>query len=182
VRRDERQLDGERRAEAHLEHVPAGAQPPGDVHRPAAEHVGRREDFFAVEQHGGIGVEPVEHQLVVRPREIVRADGERGAVLPVLPLDPLQPALVVAVERIGDDAVREEVGVHRAGDGGRQPERVARAPELPSVGDHPLDDRLLRAEPTSRGRQHREQPDPSATPRHHASLTARCARSGAPRC
>ncbi len=109
---------GVRRAEPHLERVLALAQQVAHGEAVEPVHVGRGRHLGAVEDHGRHGVQAVADQVdAVRARP--RAPGEGRLVGPDGAADPGEPVLVVGKVGIVDETGREQVGVHAAGDGGR---------------------------------------------------------------
>ncbi len=92
----------------------------GDVDAIGAVHVLGLCHDRAVEGNGGERVETVEHQLGAIVT-LDRGEIDGGAVLPVGVGDPGDSELIGVGERVGDQAGRQEVGVHAAGHGRRHP-------------------------------------------------------------
>ncbi len=124
----------------------------------------RRQHARAVDRHLGVGVEPLEHDLdVVAPQQ--RGVGvDRGPVLPVGVLDPLQLLLVRADERIGDLPGAQEIGVDAARNDRRdpvaEPGRPAHRPQLPAAERERQRLARLRRRPGPRRRRRRRRRRP----------------------
>ncbi len=106
---------GIRRAEADADPVLPLRQAPSHVELPATEHVVGAADDAVVEPDFGDGVEPVALQQDPVRRQELRVRREGARVDPVGLADPLQPGLVVAVERVLEGAGREQVGMNAPG-------------------------------------------------------------------
>ncbi|MEG8036919.1 hypothetical protein QP157_16855 [Sphingomonas sp. LR61] len=121
---------GDRGVEGDHELVRAGAQqvPDGEPVRAVLVRGGGDDD--AVQFDRREGVESVGDEVVAGGRGRARAGlarpREGAAVPPHRVADPLGRSLVVAVERVGDAARPQQVGVHAAGDdrGDRLPVRI----------------------------------------------------------
>ena len=115
--------DGEHGIELDLDLVGAGPQVLLDVELVRAEHVVGLGDGDVVHPDGGQCVQTFATKQDMLTRQQVRRDVERSAVDPVRFAYPLHGSLVVPVERVGNLAGGHQVGVDRAGHGGR--DRIA---------------------------------------------------------
>src|SRR5690606_19736301 len=124
-----------RATKADAQFVAAAAQERFHVPAVTDEHVVRARDFRVVEDNGGNRVQAVGDELDHLLGEQLRLDGEGRAVLPLALLDPLERLLVRAPERVRNEPVPAQVGVHATGHDGAAPRRTCgRVAELPDGG------------------------------------------------
>src|ERR1043165_1620281 len=123
-------VDG--RAKNDAQTVVAGLQRWLRVDAPGAKHVVGTEDQLLVEIDLRVRVETFEDELDVSPCQRRRSDFERRLVLPILLVDPLLLLLVVAIKRIVDQLVCEQVRVDATGHGGAVPVRFSDLTKLPA--------------------------------------------------
>jgi hypothetical protein len=154
------------------------------LHRqaPGTEGVVGLDQLVAVQPDLGEGIEPFEHQVAAGGPQGMGRRVEARAVFPVRQADPLQAGLGRGHIRIGDELVREQVGMHRARHRGRAPGcrfrmRTAlgiagQETEGPALVDHDTLRRTRRRRRRSHGEhrreQQREQHPRQRTPAHAA--------------
>ena len=117
-------------------------------HSPYSKAVAGHEHLHAVHGNFGCSVEAVKNKIDMGAGKQGRRNLKAQPILPVFLFDPLQFGLVVAIERVGNLLVGEQIQVNVAGDSGRKPTALARLrvncnlPELPAVIER--DHRILR--------------------------------------
>ena len=148
-----RQQAPDRRTQDHAQLVGAFAQTPLHGNAPGTEGVVGVQHLLVVEEHLGERIQPLEHQFAARSSAHVPADLECGAVFPVRQADPLQARFRRTDIGVRNQAMGQQVGMHRAGHRGGTPCRpdagrilVTRPggypPELPTLVQLPLFHRL----------------------------------------
>ena len=82
------------------------------------------QDLAPVEEYICRRIEAIEGEIYVRARELCRGNTEADAILPALILNTLQLRFVIAIERVGNLLVREQIEVHIARNSGGHPASV----------------------------------------------------------
>ena len=108
-----------------------GPQQVFDFFFPGDKEIVCPQDEGVVEIDIRIGVEPQELEVGRVVFEVLGIHAERELVLPVGFVHPLHVPFVGAVVGIFDFTVGHEIGMYRAGDGGRHPVFLAGLVELP---------------------------------------------------
>ena len=99
---------------------------------PGHEHVVGLHHRLAVENDAGKGVESLEDEAGTGvPGQVVGIDGEGGGVAPPFRFDPGHLFLVCPVERVVEQPVAQQVGMHGAGHHGRVREAIPFGGEAP---------------------------------------------------
>jgi hypothetical protein len=105
---------GKDRIEGHFNVVAAGLEGAFHIELPRPVHVVGPAHLAAVHPHRGQGVEPVAAQQHALAAQHGRRHLEIAAINPAGRANPLHGCLLVAVERVGDPAGSEQVGVDAA--------------------------------------------------------------------
>ncbi len=131
------QVGLDRGVEKDAQGVARGLDETFDIGPPCAEHVVGPDDERVVEIDIRIGVEPMAGQHDVLPPHGVVRHVESGLIDPVLLVNPLHAPFVELQERVIDDVVRHQVGVHHSRHRGRIPVVEPRLMEPPSLAELP---------------------------------------------
>ena len=107
--------------EIDFQYVLTGFQVGLDAGFPFAEHVVGFQYLLLVQVYVGIRIQSFEDEVDVLPSHHFGGELEGGLVYPVFFVNPLHAALVEAEERVFDDFVVHQVGVHHSGHGGGIP-------------------------------------------------------------
>ena len=100
------------RSEENSQGVVARFQRLFRVDPPGAKHIVSVQERLIVQEHLRIGVETLEHQLHVLAIQDLWRDFKRRSVFPVCFADPLLLLFVIAIERIFDQLVCEQIRVN----------------------------------------------------------------------
>ena len=101
------------------------------VHPPGAKHIISADQEFIVKKYVRVGVQPFKDQLQVRSLEHLRREVNGGLIFPIGLAYPLQLLFVVAIKRIIDQLVFEQVSMYATGNARRVPLVFAGLTELP---------------------------------------------------
>jgi hypothetical protein len=155
-RRYRRQQLRDRRTEYDAQLVALRAQLALHGQAPGAEGVVGVEQFDAVQPDFGVGVQAFEYQVAARGLQCGARGVEARAVLPVGQAYPLQPGFGRAHVRVGNQPVREQVGMHRARHRRRAPwRRLGMRGQLRVAGHEAEGPALVDREPIGRSRHAR---------------------------
>ena len=81
---------------------------------PVAEHVVGVKNLLLIKKDIRKCIQAIKNQVSMIVRERGCINLKRGLILPVGQADPLQTELVVAIERIGDEAAVQQIGLNHA--------------------------------------------------------------------
>src|SRR5580692_9608504 len=88
---------------------------------PSAEHIVSMENRFIVQVNIGKRIQAIKHQIDMIVSEGGRVGLKCSLIFPVSQADPLQAEFVIAIERVRDEIIAQQVGMHYSRDLCRMP-------------------------------------------------------------